>query len=337
MYYGNYESVGGSLITVLMNRLGDCMIVVIFFWVVMLDQEWVVSIVRGFSVISVMVVIAVVTKSAQFPYSIWLPLAMAAPTPVSALVHSSTLVTAGVYFIIRWYSVITNASLMILYVISFATIIYSGLVIVGESDLKKVVALSTLIHLGIMISMVSLGSCYLGFIHMILHAVYKSILFVCVGVLIVNMIHEQSFCGYSGVIGISGLNTMAISIRIVSLAGLPFFSGFYTKEIVVAVVIEGSLNVVMVGMGLLGLSIRLLYSVRLVMVSFRSSVVRRGVNCVFVINKLFMRMIVVYSIISVVFGYLAVMTFGWVFRVGAIRVSEVVFYYLSMFFVFYIF
>lgn len=123
-----------------------------------------------------------ITKRAQLPFRAWLPAAMAAPTPVSALVHSSTLVTAGLYLIMRFYylyeqSVLVYARIMV----GGTTAVLAGLSALAETDLKKIIALSTLRQLGIMLLRLSVGSFEGGFFHLISHAFFKAILFILVG------------------------------------------------------------------------------------------------------------------------------------------------------------
>nr|YP_005097945.1 NADH dehydrogenase subunit 5 [Oncicola luehei]AER42899.1 NADH dehydrogenase subunit 5 [Oncicola luehei] len=334
MYYGNYTSVGGSLVTMLMNRVGDCLLIIAFVWVLMVDQEWwavgkVNSV--GMACLSLLVIMAAVTKSAQFPYSVWLPLAMAAPTPVSALVHSSTLVTAGVYLMIRWNGVMGQWGAGALLVMSMVTVLYSGLMLVSEEDFKKVVALSTLMHLGIMMGMVSLGGWYSGYVHLVLHAVYKSLLFIGVGVVIVNMSHDQVFGSMSSVCKFLSFNSSLVMVSVLSLSGLPFFSGFYTKEIIVGLMLGSSMSMVLVGVGLAGLSVSVLYSLRLLWVfvgggpSKSLVVVRNG------LVRMMGPSFSAYGVMSVVVGWVCVqmMSVG-IYEVPMEEVEVVMFYVVML-------
>lgn len=135
----------------------------------------------------VFVVILSTTKSAQFPFSYWLPSAIRAPTPVSALVHSSTLVTAGVFLLIRVmpnFNGVGGLGGSWLLVVSVFTTCISGVRAFFELDIKKIVALSTLRQLGVIMFSLRLGYCSLAFFHLIRHAIFKAILFVRVGCVI---------------------------------------------------------------------------------------------------------------------------------------------------------
>lgn len=133
------------------------------------------------------------TKRAQVPFSAWLPAAMAAPTPVSSLVHSSTLVTAGVYLIIRFYPSLRAHDYFFCFVFYFGVItcLMASFSAIYENDLKKVVALSTLSQLGVMFMALGLGFPMLAFFHLVTHALFKALLFVCAGTIIHSMQNNQ--------------------------------------------------------------------------------------------------------------------------------------------------
>jgi NADH-ubiquinone oxidoreductase chain 5 len=137
--------------------------------------------------------LAAITKRAQIPFSRWLPAAMAAPTPVSALVHSSTLVTAGVFLLIRFYPFLRSTTWFnqLLLLIAVTTTTMAGLRAITECDIKKIIALSTLRQLGIIIAAIGLGMVTLAYFHIVTHALFKALLFICAGTLINRHIHSQ--------------------------------------------------------------------------------------------------------------------------------------------------
>jgi len=124
------------------------------------------------------------TKRAQLPFSAWLPAAIAAPTPVSSLVHSSTLVTAGIYLMIRLSPSFEERGCFLLVIIGALTSFFSGLAAFGENDLKRVIALSTLSQLGVIIFSLGLGLTLFCYFHLFAHALFKALLFICSGVVI---------------------------------------------------------------------------------------------------------------------------------------------------------
>lgn len=185
VYYSNFKSFGAGIITCLRNRIGDGAILIAIGW--MLSQiDFTFIFYKNFSlemgVVARFVVLAAITKRAQIPFSAWLPAAMAAPTPVSALVHSSTLVTAGVYLLIRFYPVISSVwARQVLFFVGSLTMIISRVGALYETDLKKIIALSTLRQLGLIIIALAAGFCILAFFHLLTHALFKACLFLCAG------------------------------------------------------------------------------------------------------------------------------------------------------------
>ncbi|GLH05856.1 NADH-ubiquinone oxidoreductase chain 5 [Gryllus bimaculatus] len=160
------------------------------------------------------VILAAVTKRAQIPFSSWLPAATAAPTPVSALVHSSTLVTAGVYLLIRFGIIIEMYSMndFILF-IGCLTIFMSGLGANFEFDLKKIIALSTLSQLGLIIR----------------RTIGLALLFICAGVIILGINDLQDIRGMRGIVNQIPLTSICFIVSNLALCGIPFLSGFYSK------------------------------------------------------------------------------------------------------------
>lgn len=238
IYYQNSKSLSAGILTALSNRVGDVIILLRIGWCIN-QGYWCITYADSSGPYSRLIIfsitLAAITKRAQIPFSRWLPAAIAAPTPVRALVHSSTLVTAGVFLIVRFYPflrshVIFNTGMLI---ISCITIFISGLSAIFESDIKKVVALSTLSQLGVIISAIGLGFPSLAFFHLLRHALFKALLFVCVGTLINRHVHNQDLRRIGNLCFQSPLTSCCLSIARMALCGLPFLSGFYSKDLLI--------------------------------------------------------------------------------------------------------
>jgi len=186
---------------------------------------------------------------------------MAAPTPVSALVHSSTLVTAGVYLIIR-FSHLFRINLF-LFLIGRLTIFMSGLGANFEMDLKKIIALSTLSQLGVIILSLSLGFRELAFFHLLTHALFKSLLFLCAGVFIHRSEDCQDIRFLGGIYAGMPVSSLFFICCSLSLCGFPFLSGFYSKDLILEIFMVGGINSFMVVVILIGTFFTVTYSVRL--------------------------------------------------------------------------
>ena len=193
-----------------------------------------------------------------------MPAAIAAPTPVSALVHSSTLVTAGVYLLIRINIIIIEINIRkFLRLLGILTIIIAGLTAIVEIDIKKVIALSTLSQLGIMMIILGISNPVLSFFHLISHAFFKAMLFICAGLIIHSIKDYQDIRK----IGFNYLNmNLSVSIIIVAnirLCGLPFLRGFYSKDLIIEIVIIKGKNFFLLFMLILGTRLTVIYSCRL--------------------------------------------------------------------------
>jgi NADH-ubiquinone oxidoreductase chain 5 len=165
------------------------------------------------------------------PFSAWLPAAMAAPTPVSSLVHSSTLVTAGVYVLIR-YNYVFLLSGKLFFFFRLGTMLLAGFCALFEKDYKKVIAMSTLRQLGMMLFVLSVGCWVLSFLHMVVHAFFKRTLFLSRGMLISQMGGGQDSRFYGGFAS-SSVSYVYFLVSCFSLAGFPFVVGFYSKDSII--------------------------------------------------------------------------------------------------------
>nr|YP_010166706.1 NADH dehydrogenase subunit 5 [Nectoporus subrotundus]QRV62797.1 NADH dehydrogenase subunit 5 [Nectoporus subrotundus] len=237
IYYQNPKSYNAGMITALMNRVGDVALLIAISWMLNFgswNYIYYIEIMKHDSymqLISVLVMIAAMTSSAQIPFSSWLPAAMAAPTPVSALVHSSTLVTAGVYLLIRFSGALGEFMKMYLLVIGVLTMFMAGLGANFEFDLKKIIALSTLSQLGLMMSVLGMGGISLAFFHLLTHAMFKALLFMCAGSIIHNLSDMQDIRFMGNLMVHMPLTCIMMNISNLALCGMPFLAGFYSKDL----------------------------------------------------------------------------------------------------------
>ena len=268
IFYQRNKSYNAGILTAITNRLGDVGLLVSISLLLFLGN-WNYIYISSFSyifsnILIYLIIISACTKSAQIPFSAWLPAAIAAPTPVSALVHSSTLVTAGVYLLIRINLIIIEINITyILLLIGIITMIIAGITAIIEIDIKKIIALSTLSQLGIIILILGIGNPILSFFHLLSHAFFKAILFICAGIIIHNIKDYQDIRK----IGIRHNNlNFCISIIIVAnirLCGLPFLRGFYSKDLIIEILIIKGKNFFLFYFIIIGTILTVLYSCRL--------------------------------------------------------------------------
>nr|AVE15682.1 NADH dehydrogenase subunit 5 [Hierodula chinensis] len=269
IHYQNVKSYNAGMLTALSNRVGDVALLMAIAWMVNFGGwnyiYYLDCMTNNYEMclISFLIVLAGMTKSAQIPFSAWLPAAMAAPTPVSALVHSSTLVTAGVYLLIRFSKAFPNWLLNFLLVISVLTMFMSGLGANFEYDLKKIIALSTLSQLGLMMSILSMGFADLAFFHLLTHALFKALLFMCAGMVIHNMKNFQDIRFMGNLSIFMPLTSACFMVSNFALCGMPFLAGFYSKDMILELVSLSNLNMFMYFMYFFSTGLTVCYSFRL--------------------------------------------------------------------------
>nr|AWT58405.1 NADH dehydrogenase subunit 5 [Dendrolimus kikuchii] len=271
IYYQNLKSYNAGMLTALSNRVGDVFILMVIAWM-MNYGSWNYIFYLNFMsndcemmIIGTMIIMAAMTKSAQIPFSSWLPAAMAAPTPVSALVHSSTLVTAGVYLLIRFNMLLLDVFfLKVLLLLSGLTMFMAGVSANYEFDLKKIIALSTLSQLGLMMSILSMGFPDLAFFHLLTHAVFKALLFMCAGVIIHMMSDMQDIRFMGGISYYIPLTSLCLNISNMALCGVPFLAGFYSKDMILEMISFSNLNLLIFFLYYVSTGLTVFYTLRLV-------------------------------------------------------------------------
>nr|AFV08487.1 NADH dehydrogenase subunit 5 [Lucilia cuprina]AFV08526.1 NADH dehydrogenase subunit 5 [Lucilia sericata]AFV08500.1 NADH dehydrogenase subunit 5 [Lucilia cuprina]AFV08513.1 NADH dehydrogenase subunit 5 [Lucilia cuprina]AFV08565.1 NADH dehydrogenase subunit 5 [Lucilia sericata] len=271
IYFQNVKSYNAGMLTALSNRIGDVALLLAIAW--MLNYgSWnyifyleVMKSNMEMMIVGGLVMLAAMTKSAQIPFSSWLPAAMAAPTPVSALVHSSTLVTAGVYLLIRFNILLSSSWLgNLLLLLSGLTMFMAGLGANYEFDLKKIIALSTLSQLGLMMSILSMGYYKLAFFHLLTHALFKALLFMCAGAIIHNMNNSQDIRLMGSLSLMMPLTSSCFNVANLALCGMPFLAGFYSKDLILETVSLSYINMFSFFLYFFSTGLTVCYSFRLV-------------------------------------------------------------------------
>nr|AIY62082.1 NADH dehydrogenase subunit 5 [Parrhinotermes browni] len=269
IYYQNISSYNAGMLTILSNRVGDVALLMAIAWMINFggwNFIYYLDILSGsfeMNLISLFIILAAMTKSAQIPFSSWLPAAMAAPTPVSALVHSSTLVTAGVYLLIRFSSAFGSSLSSLLLLVSGLTMFMAGLGANFEYDLKSIIALSTLSQLGLMIMTISVGLSGLAFFHLLTHAFFKASLFMCAGAAIHFMGDSQDIRFMGGLASCAPFTSSCLMVSNFALCGMPFLAGFYSKDYILDMVSMGYINMFSFFLLFFSTGLTVLYSFRL--------------------------------------------------------------------------
>lgn len=235
LFYNNWDSCRGAINTALTNRLGDYFIFVFFAGSIYSSYYFLRF--RFFrSYIIFLLFLTAFTKSAQFPFSRWLPKAISAPTPVSSLVHSSTLVTAGLILLINFnFLIISKNVIFFCLLIGIFTIFFSSITALVEEDLKKVVALRTLSQIGFSIVTLGLGLRFISFIHLVSHALFKSCLFIQVGYIIHCSFGQQDGRNYRNNGNLPNFIQIQLLVTLFCLCGLIFSRGAVSKDFILEI------------------------------------------------------------------------------------------------------
>jgi len=270
IYYQNPKSLAAGIFTALTNRIGDVLILIRIAWLLQ-NGNWIITNVwinELSPIIILSLTVAGITKRAQIPFSSWLPAAMEAPTPVSALVHSSTLVTGGIFLLIRFFPFLNQLQFFssFLLIIASLTILIAGLSAINEIDMKKVIALSTLSQLGLIIISLALGIPSLTLFHLLTHALFKALLFITAGRIILYASHNQDL----RLIGLSSpsipITSTSILIANIALFGAPFLAGFYSKDLILEEILLNQTNSLIFFIAFFATGLTAGYSLRIIII-----------------------------------------------------------------------
>jgi NADH-ubiquinone oxidoreductase chain 5 len=270
-----------SMSAFLTNRVGDCFLTIGMFAILWALGTLDYSIVFSLSpyinekiiiIIGVCLLIGAMAKSSQVGLHIWLPMAMEGPTPVSALIHAATMVTAGVYLLIRSSPLIEYSPIVLLTCLWLGAIttVFSSLIGLFQQDIKKIIAYSTMSQLGMMVIAIGLSSYNIAIFHLINHAFYKGLLFLGAGAVIHAVADNQDLRKYGGLIKFLPLTYTVILIASLSLVAFPFMTGFFSKDFILESAYGqyhfSSINVYVIAV--IGAIFTTLYSVKVLYLTF---------------------------------------------------------------------
>nr|WMB97392.1 NADH dehydrogenase subunit 5 [Blastomyces dermatitidis] len=232
-----------SISAFLTNRVGDCFLMIGMFIIIWsfgnINYSTIFSLApylnnNIITLIGICLLIGAMAKSSQIGLHVWLPQAMEGPTPVSALIHAATMVTAGVYLLMRSSPIIEYSSTVLLLClwVGAITTVFSSVIGLFQQDIKKVIAYSTMSQLGMMVIAIGLSSYNIALFHLVNHAFYKALLFLGAGAIIHSVADNQDFRKFGGLKAFLPLTYSVMLIASLSLVAIPFMTGFYSKDFI---------------------------------------------------------------------------------------------------------